>query len=282
MNVPLRLLSPAKLNLFLHVIGRRGDGYHLLQTLFQLLDHGDVLEFSATDSPDIVLRGNCGGVGVTDNLIVRAARLLQAHTGCARGAEIRLDKRLPLGGGLGGGSSNAATTLLALDHLWGLALPRDELAALGLRLGADVPVFVHGRSAWAEGVGEVLTPLEIPPAWYVVLTPPVAVSTAEIFSHPQLTRDTPALKIPAFPILGAKNDCEPVASLLYPEIREALAWLGRFGEARLTGTGASVFAAFARREEAASVYARRPGNLRGFLAKGVSLSPVHRGLEAGG
>lgn len=278
----LSLLSPAKLNLFLHVTGRRPDGYHELQTLFQLLEHGDTLTFHATPGPTIDLEGGCEGVAPADNLIVRAARLLQAHTGTRQGAVIRLEKRLPLGGGLGGGSSNAATTLLALNHLWKLGLSLDTLAALGLSLGADVPVFVRGRSAWAEGVGERLTPLDVPPLWYLVVTPPCQVSTREIFSHPQLTRDTPPLKIPAFPILGAKNDCEPVACRLYPEIHAALAWLQRFGEARMTGTGASVFAAFSDKEAALAALSQRPGNLKGFLARGIRVSPVHRVLEGSG
>lgn len=277
----LTLLSPAKLNLFLHVTGRRPDGYHELQTVFQLLDHGDTLRFTITRDGAVVLEGDCAGVPAADNLIVRAARLLQERAG-GQGVRVQLQKRLPLGGGLGGGSSNAATALLALNRLWGLGLGLDELASLGLRLGADVPVFVHGRSAWAQGVGERLTPLDLPARWYLVATPACRVSTREIFSDAELTRNTPPLKIPAFPISGAKNDCEPVACRLYPEISAALSWLQRFGEARMTGTGASVFAAFPDREAGLAALARLPADLKGFLAKGVGVSPVHRVLGTSG
>lgn len=275
----LDLLSPAKLNLFLHITGRRKDGYHMLQTVFQLLDYSDRMHFSLLSSPEIRLRVDDPSLEGQDNLAVKAARKLQQAAGTGQGAEIRLEKRIPLGGGLGGGSSNAATTLLALNRLWGLRLSDDRLAEIGLSLGADVPVFVHGRSAWAEGVGENLTPMCLPQRWYVVLTPGCRVSTAEIFSHGQLTRNTSPIKIPAFPILGGKNDCEAVAARLYPAIDRALDWLGRYGQARMTGTGSSVFADFASHEEAESVLREKPGHLAGFVAKGINVSPARLALE---
>lgn len=273
----LVLPAPAKLNLFLHVTGRRPDGYHLLQTVFQLLDYGDELRLRA--GPELTLTCNHAELAGPDNLVLRAARVLQARAGISRGAAIHLHKRLPAGAGLGGGSSDAASTLLALNRLWDLNLPLQELAALGLQLGADVPVFVMGRSAWAEGVGERLLPLALPRRWFTVVTPSCHVATREIFSHRELTRNTPAIKIPAFPILGGKNDCEPVACRLYPQIREALDWLGQHGEARMTGTGASVFAAFGSEAEARDVLARLPGRWQGFVAGSVDTSPAHLTLE---
>lgn len=275
----LTLPAPAKLNLFLHVTGRRADGYHTLQTLFQLLDHGDTLSFDARSDNTITLTPELAGVPTEQNLIVRAARLLQAHSGCSRGANIRLDKRLPLGGGIGGGSSDAATTLLGLNALWQLGLSIDTLAQLGLTLGADVPVFVRGRSAWAEGVGEALQPIDLPTRNYLILVPPCAVSTAEIFSSEALTRDTSAIKIAAFREQGGRNDCEPVVRELYPEVAFALDWLSRFAPARMTGTGACVFAAFDDRATAESILAQRPAGYGGFVATGVNLSPLHRALN---
>jgi 4-diphosphocytidyl-2-C-methyl-D-erythritol kinase len=283
----LTLPAPAKLNLFLHVTGRRADGYHTLQTLFQLLDYGDTLHFE--EAATLSLEPELPGVALETNLIIRAARLLQAHTGCTRGASICLEKRLPMGGGIGGGSSNAATTLLALNHLWDLRLPLDELAALGLRLGADVPVFVRGRTAWAEGVGEHLQPLALPARNYLILVPPCAVSTAEIFSQPALTRNSSPITIAAFlrgdprqpehrQGLTGHNDCEPIVRSLYPEVAFALDWLSQFGPARMTGTGACVFAAFADRAAAQSVLSQIPANYRGFVATGVNVSPVHAAL----
>ncbi|MDT8398018.1 MAG: 4-(cytidine 5'-diphospho)-2-C-methyl-D-erythritol kinase [Pseudomonadales bacterium] len=274
----LVLPAPAKLNLFLHITGRRADGYHLLQTVFQLLDAGDEIRFRHRPDPALQLDSNCPAINNDDNLILKAARLLQAHCPTPGGADIVLHKRVPLGGGLGGGSSNAATTLLALNQLWQCQLSLDQLAALGLQLGADVPVFVRGHSAWAEGIGEELRPLTLPASHFVVLTPACHASTPEIFSHPQLTRDTPAIKIPAFPVLGSKNDCEQVASLLYPEIRDALQWLSRFGPARMTGTGASVFASFDSQDEAEQVLRKKPESLPGFVAAGVNISPLHKAL----
>lgn len=277
----LTLLSPAKLNLFLHITGRRADGYHTLQTLFQLLDYGDTLHFSESDT--LKLSPDLPGVAMNDNLIVRAAHLLQNHTGCKRNTAIKLEKRLPLGGGIGGGSSNAATTLLALNALWQLGLSIDELAALGLQLGADVPVFVRGDTAWAEGVGEQLQAVAIPPRNYLILVPPCAISTARIFSDPALTRNTSPITIAAFLREGGHNDCEPVAKKLYPEVDFALSRLNRFASAQMTGTGACVFASFDEHATAESVLQQilqqLPPAFRGFVATGVNRSPVHTALK---
>jgi 4-diphosphocytidyl-2-C-methyl-D-erythritol kinase len=278
----LILPAPAKLNLFLHITGRRVDGYHLLQTVFQLLDFGDTLSFEARADDRIELSADLPGVPAADNLIVRAAQALRGATGCARGATIALTKRLPMGGGIGGGSSDAATTLLGLNRLWALGLSIDALAEIGLRLGADVPVFVHGRSAWAEGVGEQLQPLELPARFYLVMVPPCAVSTAKIFASPALTRDTSPIRIAAFlgggtPPVG-RNDCESVVKSLYPEVAFALEWLGRFSPARMTGTGACVFASFSSRSDAEGVLHQLPSGYAGFVARGVNVSPAHKAL----
>lgn len=277
-DTTLTLPAPAKLNLFLHITGRRPDGYHHLQTVFQLLDHGDQLAFKSNEDGELSLDSNEPELLGPDNLVLKAARLLQDHSGCRRGVHITLHKRLPLGGGLGGGSSDAATTLLGLNRLWGTGLSLTELAELGLRLGADVPVFIAGRSAWAEGIGEILTPMTLPTQFYVVLTPPCRVATVEIFSHQELTRNTSPIKIPGFPVTEARNDCETVARQLYPEIKAALDWLNRFGDAKLTGTGASIFAGFSSRAEAEEVLAQLPANWRGFSAEGVNVSPLHQAL----
>jgi 4-diphosphocytidyl-2-C-methyl-D-erythritol kinase len=274
----LQLLSPAKLNLFLHVTGRRADGYHELQTVFQLLDHGDAMELLGTDTGVIDLYCPALPMPREDNLAWRAAKLLQSHSGTDRGARIHIDKRLPAGGGLGGGSSNAATTLLALNRLWDLQLETGELATLGLQLGADVPVFVHGHSAWAEGVGEKLQPLDIPLQYYLVIAPACQVATAEVFSHRQLTRNTSPIKMAAVFEQGGRNDCERVVRQLYPEVDKALNWLEKFGQAQLTGTGACVFARFRSKEQAQSVLHQLPGNWQGFVAGGINRSPVHAAL----
>jgi 4-diphosphocytidyl-2-C-methyl-D-erythritol kinase len=274
--------APAKLNLFLHVTGRRPDGYHMLQTLFQLLDYGDTLQFQPSGgSWNLQFTCSRPDLETDDNLVLRAARLLQDElrkVGAGpHGARIHLDKVLPAGGGLGGGSSDAATTLVALNQLWELNLPLEQLASIGLQLGADVPVFVLGRSAWAEGVGEVLEPLDLPEDWFLVLTPPVHVATARVFGHPDLTRHSAPLRIRAFPFSGAKNDCESVTCMLYPEVKSALEWLGEFApEARMSGTGSSVFARFDSREQAAAVLARKPAGIEGFVARGTNVSPLHR------
>jgi len=266
--------APAKLNLFLHILGRRADGYHELQTAFQLLDYGDSLSFEPRHDDLIRRIGGAAAVAESDDLAVRAARLLRDASGVRRGVTIRVDKRLPLGGGLGGGSTDAATTLVALNRLWGVEMSTDALAALGLRLGADIPVFVRGRSAWAEGVGERLMPLELPETWYAVVFPDVQVSTAAVFRAPELTRNTPRIKIAAFRSGRVGNDCLAVVRGLYPQVDEALRWLGQFGEAKLTGTGACVFAAFPTEEQARAVAARVHPPWQAFAARGVMRSPL--------
>ncbi len=267
--------APAKLNLFLHVTGRRADGYHLLQSVFRLLDHCDTLHLRRTQDGAISRVNEIAQVPAEQDLCVRAARLLQEHTGCSQGVDIRLEKRLPMGGGLGGGSSDAATVLLALNRLWSLNLPRAELQALGLRLGADVPVFVFGENAWAEGVGEQLQPIRLPPAWYVVLTPDAHVSTAQIFTSERLTRDTNPAKMAAFFRGYGRNDLEPVVCESYPAVAECLAWLRQFGDARMSGSGASVFLEVDDETEARRVLAQRPDNVTGFVAQGLDKHPLH-------
>ena len=273
--------APAKLNLFLHVVGRRADGYHELQTLFQLIDLCDELSFTPTADGVIERTEGPPGVPAAEDLSVRAARMLQQSAGVRAGAQIRLRKRIPLGGGLGGGSSDAATTLLALNELWGCRLSLPELAALALPLGADVPVFVQGSSAWAEGVGERLTRVTLPEAWYVIVHPGVAVSTARIFHSPELTRNSPLITIRAFFESGGHNDCEPVVRAQFPEVAEALEWLGRFAPATLTGTGSCVFASCASAIEAERLAARVPDRWRSYVARGLNTSPVHGRLGGG-
>jgi len=272
----LTLLSPAKLNLFLHITGRRADGYHQLQTLFQLLDWGDWLGFTPDHSGEISLVAPGLDIPPQDNLIYRAASLLQRL--CKRdvmpGVHITVTKHIPAGGGLGGGSSNAATTLLALNHLWQLGLPREELQALGATLGADVPVFVGGRTAWAEGIGEVLTPVDLPERWYVIITPPCHVSTGQIFSHLQLTRNTAPIKMATFFEGYSRNDCQELVRRLYPDIDAVFDWLEGFAPARLTGTGASVFASFGTEADAAAVLQQLPRHWQGVAARGLNRSPV--------
>ncbi|WP_150304137.1 4-(cytidine 5'-diphospho)-2-C-methyl-D-erythritol kinase [Pseudomonas saliphila] len=272
----LSLPAPAKLNLFLHVTGRRANGYHELQTLFQFIDHGDTLHLVARDDGRIDLQPELPGVPAEDNLIVKAARLLQKSSGCTAGANIRLEKRLPMGGGIGGGSSDAATTLVGLNHLWKTGLSIDQLATLGLQLGADVPVFVRGEAAWAEGVGEQLTPVELDEPWYLVVVPPCQVSTAEIFSDQRLTRDTPPITLAAFRRHGGRNDLLPVVEARYPEIRNALILLNNYCEAKMTGSGSCLFGAFPSRREADKVRARLPATLQTFVAKGCNRSPLHQ------
>ncbi|MDO3381979.1 4-(cytidine 5'-diphospho)-2-C-methyl-D-erythritol kinase [Gilvimarinus algae] len=271
----LSLAAPAKLNLFLHITGRRSDGYHELQTLFQLIDYADQLHFTARRDGEIVLHTAFAGVAHEDNLIVRAARLLQRRAGDVPGADIRIDKRLPMGGGIGGGSSNAATTLIGLNRLWQLGLKRGELMQLATPLGADIPVFIGGQTAWAEGIGERLTPIETPRLWYLILAPKCHVSTATIFSHKDLTRDTRPIKVAAFSQGGGQNDCEPLVRALYPEVDNALIWLRNFSpHARMSGTGACVFAPFDSESEAHNALAQAPPELPGFVAKGISHSPL--------
>ncbi len=268
--------APAKLNLFLHITGRRTDGYHLLQTIFQFIDYHDDLYFSPRSDGAVVRQSDLAGVEPEGDLVVRAARLLQQAAGVDGGVDIRVEKRLPMGGGLGGGSSDAATTLLALNRLWDVDWPLERLAALGLRLGADVPVFVYGRAAWAEGVGEALVSVDMPEPWYVVLVPPVHVDTGQVFSAPELTRDMPAITIRDFLAGKIRNVCEPVVAQRYPQVAQALEWLSRFGEARMTGTGACVFAAFDDETAARNVVAQLPAGWRGVAARGLNESPVRR------
>jgi 4-diphosphocytidyl-2-C-methyl-D-erythritol kinase len=271
MSSTLSVLSPAKLNLFLHITGRRKNGYHELQTVFQLLDWGDDLTFTPNNSALITLESNPIDIPLEDNLIIRAARLLQRGD---LGAHITVDKRIPTGAGLGGGSSNAASTLLALNHLWDLQLTREQLQTIGAGLGADVPVFVGARSAWAEGVGEILTPVELTQRWYLILVPDCHVSTAQIFSHRQLTRNTIPIKMATFFEGESRNDCQQLVRHLYPQVDKALKMLNNFGEARLTGTGACAFISFENATEAESVRNELPGEWTSILAKGVNSLPL--------
>lgn len=274
----LTLPAPAKLNLFLHITGRRADGYHELQTVFQFLEQADTLHFVARSDGRLSLLPSLPGVPDEQNLIIRAARALQQATGCRLGADIALRKVLPMGGGIGGGSSDAATTLLGLNALWGLNLNLDQLAALGLKLGADVPVFIRGQAAWAEGVGEQLVPVDLPEPWFVVLTPQAHVETAKVFQHPELTRNSDPITLAAFFAGGGRNDCENIVRQLSPAVDAALSWLGTFGPARMTGTGACVFLACASQDDAAALLARSP--VPGFVSKACNLSPAHRALQA--
>ncbi|MDP1896660.1 MAG: 4-(cytidine 5'-diphospho)-2-C-methyl-D-erythritol kinase [Sulfurimicrobium sp.] len=266
--------APAKLNLFLHIVGQRPDGYHLLQSVFRFIDYGDRLRFTVRDDGQVTRSTELPGVAPEKDLVVRAARLLQEHTGCGLGVEIAVEKCLPMGGGLGGGSSDAATTLLALNRLWQLNLPRVALQQLGLRLGADVPVFVFGESAFAEGIGERLQPIRLPSAWYVVLIPPVSVATAEIFAAPELTRNTTSIKIPLLLTAELRNDLQAVVCKRYPKVAEYLNWLGQRGRARMTGSGACVFAEFDSEGEASQVLAQKPAGWQGFVARGLDRHPL--------
>ncbi len=276
----LTLPAPAKLNLMLHITGRRADGYHELQTLFQFLDYGDELSFALREDGEVRLQTEIADVPHDSNLIVKAARALKQQSGCPLGVDIWLKKVLPMGGGIGGGSSDAATTLLGLNNLWQLGWNEDRLAALGLLLGADVPVFVRGHAAFAEGIGEILTPVTPEEPWYLVLVPQVSVSTAEIFSDPLLTRDTPPIKVRPVPKGNSRNDCLPVVTRRYPEVGNALNLLGKFTEAKLTGTGSCVFGAFPSKAEADKVSALLTETLTGFVAKGANISMLHRKLQA--
>ena len=273
------LPSPAKLNLFLHITGRRADGYHSLQTIFQLLDYGDSLTFTLNQSGDISLSPAMDTVAAEDNLIVRAARLLQSAAGCTQGCDIVIDKQIPMGAGLGCCSSNAATALVGLNQLWQSGLSSDELADLGTQLGADVPVFVRGNTAFAEGIGELLTAVELPEQWYLVITPDVQVSTAEIFSNPQLTRDTSPIKIRALSEVQYRNDCQAVVTELYPAVKKALEWISDYRNPLMTGTGASVFCSFDNQTEAQQALDLVPKQWSAFIARGDNRSSLHRELR---
>lgn len=267
--------APAKLNLFLHVVGRRDDGYHLLQTVFRFIDRNDILRFSPRDDGQVVLATPIPGVPADSDLTVRAARLLQAAAKCRQGATIHLDKNLPMGGGLGGGSSDAATVLLALNHLWQTGLTRNELERIGLTLGADVPVFVHGRNTFAEGIGEAFTDIELPSATYLVLQPAAAVPTAAIFGAPELVRDTPSIRPADWRPGFGHNDLEAVACKRFPAVAAQLDWLRSHApDAMMTGSGACVFAVFAQRSAAEAIYAQLPPGTAGWLADGLPAHPL--------
>jgi len=280
----LILPSPAKLNLFLHITGQLPNGYHTLQTLFTFLDHSDTLTLTPINTPDITLEAPAALGKIEDNLIYRAAKLLQQTTRCNKGAHIRVDKRIPAGAGLGGGSSNAATTLLGLNQLWGTRLNIDELKTLGLTLGADVPIFIHGQTAFAEGVGEALISTNIEQKHYIIVVPGVFVSTQTVFQHPGLTRNSPIIKLA--PLLqghqqiSLKNDCQAVVTECYPVIQEALDWLAiRFGTSQMSGTGSAVFAPVASLEKGARMLAQLPDGWSGFVATSCNISPLHDALQ---
>jgi 4-diphosphocytidyl-2-C-methyl-D-erythritol kinase len=271
--------APAKLNLFLHVIGRRPDGYHELQTLFRFIDYGDTLTLRPRADGRIERAGEVPGVPPEQDLTLRAAGLLQQSAGTRAGVTVELAKRLPLGGGLGGGSSDAATVLIGLNRLWSLGWARSRLQELAVQLGADVPAFVFGRSAFAEGIGEQLVAVEVPPAWYLVLVPPVQVSTAAVFSAPELTRDSTPIKISRFSAGAGRNDLEAVTCRHHPAVAEHLAWLRQYAAAAMTGSGACVFAAFDSQAAALDVLGRRPQGMQGFVARGLDRHPLSDWLE---
>ncbi|CCN69860.1 4-diphosphocytidyl-2-C-methyl-D-erythritol kinase [Vibrio nigripulchritudo ATCC 27043] len=270
--------SPAKLNLFLYITGQRPNGYHELQTLFQFIDHGDELVIQANQTGEITLTPEIEGVSLEDNLIWKAATALQKKAGCQLGAHIELDKVLPMGGGIGGGSSNAATTLVALNYLWQTNLSDDELADIGLALGADVPVFVRGHAAFAEGVGEELYSAEPEEKVYLVIRPNVSIATADIFTHPQLTRNTPKRDLATLLDTPYENDCEKIVRILYPEVDKQLSWLLQYAPSRLTGTGSCIFGEFSSKKEANSVLSQLPDDVHAFVAAGVNLSPLKERL----
>ena len=269
-----RIPAPAKLNLFLHITGVRGDGYHNLQTVFQLLDYFD--EVTLQRRHDGIINRTCGlaDLDPEDDLIVKAAKALQKYTGTHWGADLGVIKRLPVGGGIGGGSSNAASVLVGLNRLWQCNVPRAELLVLARSLGADVPVFVNGKNAWAEGIGDELTEINLPEKWYLVIHPSVHISTANLFSSDQLTRDKPLLKIRDFPDTDTSNSFEEVARKQYPEVDIALRWLGKFSESKMTGTGSCIFASFDSLEDANKVLTMVPECWNGFVGKSVSRSPM--------
>lgn len=270
----LRWPAPAKINLFLHVTGRRSDGYHTLQTVFQFLDLCDWLDFERCEDGRILRTTAVEGIPPEQDLIVRAARALQAHAGVKAGARLSIDKRLPVGGGIGGGSSDAATTLVALNFLWGVDLSLEELAKIGLQLGADVPIFVAGEAAFAEGVGEILTPVAPAEPWYVLLKPDCAVPTAAVFADPDLTRDTPPITIRDFLQGAGRNDCEPVVRRRFPAVNAALDWLSARGPSRLTGTGACVYAICTDEAQARKIVAEVPPPWQAYAVRGLNRSPL--------
>ncbi|MCK5903345.1 MAG: 4-(cytidine 5'-diphospho)-2-C-methyl-D-erythritol kinase [Cocleimonas sp.] len=275
----MKLPAPAKLNLFLHITGRRGDGYHLLQTIFQFLDYSDEIELIPRTDGKIKRLKGLAHLKAEDDLIVKAAKLLQQHTQTTQGVELSVHKKLPVGGGLGGGSSDAATVLVGLNQLWGCDLSLDELATLGLQLGADVPVFVRGKAAWGEGVGEILTPVFPPEDWFVVIHPDVFISTLALFSNKELTRDCEPFKIRRFLEGQGSNVFEPVVRDNYPDVAKALDWLSTYSPARLTGSGSCIFAKFPNKLVAQEVLNELPSRWHGFVAKGLNYSPLYTRLE---
>lgn len=270
----IRVAAPAKINLFLHIVGRRPDGYHLLQTAFRMLDWGDEIKLRRRDDGVIVRTTDIPGVPPESDLVVRAALALQAATGATFGAEIGVSKQIPMGGGLGGGSSDAASVLIALNRIWGCGLSRQRLQEIGLKLGADVPFFIFGETAFAEGVGEELRPLSVPPAWYVMVAPSVFVPTSEIFSDPLLTRDSEILIMQAFATHTTRNDMQATACRKFPEVAEALSWLSQYGAARMSGSGACIFAPFDSKEAAEQVLAKAPQGLKVWVAEGLDRHPL--------
>ncbi|EJH6265146.1 4-(cytidine 5'-diphospho)-2-C-methyl-D-erythritol kinase [Vibrio cholerae] len=270
--------SPAKLNLFLYITGRRANGYHDLQTLFQFLDHGDELTITANSSGNITLSPALADVALEDNLIYKAAMALKNAAQSPLGADIQLHKVLPIGGGIGGGSSNAATTLVALNYLWQTGLSDDQLAEIGLALGADVPVFTRGFAAFAEGVGEELSAVEPEEKWYLVVRPAVSIATKDIFTHPQLVRNTPKRDLASLLTTPYENDCEKIVRSLYPEVDKQLSWLLQYAPSRLTGTGSCVFAEFSSRKDAQAVFAQLSDNVLAFVAQGRNVSPLRKTL----
>lgn len=271
--------APAKLNLFLHVVGRRDDGYHLLQTAFQFLDFNDELEFEIRDDKQISRINDCPGLPSEQDLVVKAATALQSHAGCDMGVNIRVEKHIPMQAGLGGGSSNAATTLLALNHLWQTNIPAGELAEIGVKLGADVPIFLFGHAAFAEGVGEHLTPIEPDENWYLIIRPDCDISTAEIFNAPDLTRNTPPITIRDFLAGTGHNDCLPVVLKRYSRVAEVIDWLGKFSEAKMTGTGSTVYAAFADKAVAEAVLEKVPQHWFARVTQGQNQSALVQRLQ---
>ena len=268
-------LAPAKINLFLHITGQRDDGYHELQTVFQFLDYADELSFRILESKEIIHANPLPGVKPEDDLTVRAARLLQRQANCLQGVQISITKRLPMGGGLGGGSSDAATTLVALNQLWQLNMDMPDLIKLGVQLGADVPIFIHGFAAWAEGVGEEISPIQLEEPYFIVLIPSVAVSTADIFSTPSLQRNCTPMDIKGFLAGDGSNVCEPIVRALYPQVDQAVQWLEQFAKARMTGTGACVFAPLGSEQQARAILAQKPKQFGGFIAQGRNISPLY-------
>jgi 4-diphosphocytidyl-2-C-methyl-D-erythritol kinase len=277
--ISITLPSPAKLNLFLHILDRREDGYHNLQTLFQILDIGDQLSFSVNKQPEINIISDIKNIKPQDNLVFKVAYALKQATDCQWGCDIQLDKKIPMGAGLGGGSSNAATALVGLNHLWQCNLSLDQLAKIGGKLGADIPVFIKGYTAFAEGIGDKLTPISLDEFYYLVVTPKINIPTEQIFCHSELTRNAPAIKIRALSQELYRNDCQSVVETLYPEVKQVLDWLKRYGNPLMTGTGASVYCRFDSEKEANLVQQAVPNSWNSFVAKGINQSPLHKQLE---